>query len=178
MKKMTDADKAKLKKLSAGKGALANGKLSMDQQFELNALKRMERQSRSYSPAPMSAAAKKKAARAGQKTQAVIGIKKDAKKIAGVAGKVAGKVAGAAKSKVKADIKAAKMVAGVASKVAKSPVKSAKTAVGIAAKVATFPADMAYKAGKALAKEKGPKRGVGKGDPLQNLINAKKAKKK
>jgi len=65
MKKMTDAEKARLKRLSAGKGALANGKLSMDQKLELNALKRMERQSRSYSPAPMSDAAKRKASRAG-----------------------------------------------------------------------------------------------------------------
>ena len=166
MKKMTDADKAKLKKLSAGKGALANGKLSMDQQFELNALKRMERQSRSYSPAPMSAAAKKKAARAGQKTQAVIGIKKDAKKIAGVAGKVAGKVAGAAKSKVKADIKVAKTVAGFAAKAAIAP------AVG---------ANKIAKAGlKALAKEPRTKqmyRQVGKGDPLNKLKDIKKAKK-
>jgi len=70
MKKMTDADKARLKKLTAGKGSLANGKLSGDEQFELNALKRMERQSKTYSPAPMSAAAKKKAAAAGKATAA------------------------------------------------------------------------------------------------------------
>ena len=69
-KKITDADKARLKKLAAGKGALANGKLSMDQQLELSALKRMDRQSKSYSPAPMSAAAKKKAAARGKETAA------------------------------------------------------------------------------------------------------------
>jgi len=125
MKKMTDADKAKLKKLSAGKGALASGKLSMDQQFELNALKRMERQSRSYSPAPMSAAAKKKAARAGQKTQAVIGIKKDAKKIAGAAGKAVGFATKAAMAPSELLIKGAK--AG-----AKALTKEPRTKRGVA----------------------------------------------
>ena len=70
MKKITDADKARLKKLTAGKGALANGKLSMDEQLEFNALKRKERQATAYSPAPMSAAAKKKAGARGKATAA------------------------------------------------------------------------------------------------------------
>jgi hypothetical protein len=142
-----------------------------------------------YSPAPMSNKKKETTRRASEKKQAVTNIKKDLTKISGVAGKVAGKAAGLAKAKVKADIKVAKKVSSVAGKVAgkaagmakskvKADLKAAKTAVGIATKVATFPADMAYKAGKALAKEKGLKRQVGKGDPLKNLINAKKAKKK
>jgi hypothetical protein len=65
MKKITDAEKARLKKLSAGKGALTNGKLSMDEQLELLGLKDRLKQSRAYSPAPMSAAAKAKAGAAG-----------------------------------------------------------------------------------------------------------------
>jgi hypothetical protein len=105
--------------------------------------KRNQEKSRQYSPAPMSAAAKKKAARAGQKTQAVIGIKKDVRKIAGAAGK----------------------------------------AVGFATKAAMAPSELLIKGAKAgakaLAKEvRGPKRGVAKGDPLKNLKNIKKAKKK
>jgi len=91
MKKMTDAEKARLKKLQAGKGALANGKLSGDQKLELIALKRMERQSKSYSPAPMSAAAKAKAAAAGKVTGAKTKPKSTATKVAGVVGKVAGR---------------------------------------------------------------------------------------
>lgn len=65
MKKMTDAEKARLKRLSAGRGALANGKLSMDEQLELQGLKKKAKASTSYSPKPMSDAAKRKASRAG-----------------------------------------------------------------------------------------------------------------
>jgi hypothetical protein len=72
MRKITDAEKARLKKLSAGKGAMADGSLSMDQKMELNALKRKARQATSYSPAPMSAAAKAKAGARGKATQAKV----------------------------------------------------------------------------------------------------------
>jgi hypothetical protein len=75
-KKMTDADKAELKKLQAGKGALANGKLSMDQQLALLGLQDKLIRSRSYSPAPMSAAAKAKAGARGKATQAKVTARK------------------------------------------------------------------------------------------------------
>jgi hypothetical protein len=65
MKKMTDAEKARLKKLQAGKGSLANGKLSMDEVLERQGLKKKELRTKAYSPAPMSAAAKAKAGAAG-----------------------------------------------------------------------------------------------------------------
>ena len=39
-KELTASEKATLKKLMAGKGALANGKLSMDQQLQLQGLKK------------------------------------------------------------------------------------------------------------------------------------------
>jgi len=88
-----------------------------------------------YSPAPMTDKQKKTAARSGQKTQAVIGIKKDLTKIAGVAGKVAGKVTSTAK------------------KVAKAEVKAAKTAVGVAKKAIQYtPEGMAIKGAKAVIK--------------------------
>ena len=70
MKKITDADKARLKKLQAGKGSLANGKLSMDEVLERQGLKKKELRTKAYSPSPMSAAAKKKAAAAGKATGA------------------------------------------------------------------------------------------------------------
>ncbi len=97
---------------------------------------------------------------------------KVAKKVSNVAGKVAGKAVGAAKSKVKADIKAAKTVAGFAAKTAMSPVTGAKTVARFVAKQAMPPSSNpilkgAKAAGKAIA-----------GDPLKNLIKAKKAKKK
>lgn len=52
----------------------------------------------SYSPKPMTAAAKKKASAAGKATGAKTKPKSTAVKVAGVAGKVAGKVAGRAKT--------------------------------------------------------------------------------
>lgn len=135
-KKITDAEKAELKKLAAGKGALANGKLSMDQKIELNALKRKARQATAYSPAPMSAAAKAKAAARGKATAAKTKPKSTASKVAGAAGKVAGKAAGLAKAKVKADIKAAKTVASFGAKVAMAPATGAnKIAKVLAEKV-------------------------------------------
>jgi len=76
MKKMTDADKAKLKRLAAGKGARSDGGLTSDQKLELLGLRDMERRSRSYSPKPMTAAAKAKAAAAGKAT----GVKTSARK--------------------------------------------------------------------------------------------------
>jgi hypothetical protein len=90
-KKMTDADKAKLKKLAAGKGARSDGGLTSDQKLELLGLRDMERKSRSYSPAPMSAAAKKKAAAAGKATGAKTSARKP-KAGSGVASKVASRV--------------------------------------------------------------------------------------
>jgi hypothetical protein len=51
-----------------------------------------------YAPTPMSEDAKKAAAKRGLKKQAVSSIKKDVKKIAGLAGKVAGGVAKRAKA--------------------------------------------------------------------------------
>ena len=89
MKKMTDADKAKLKRLAAGKGARSDGGLTSDQKLELLGLRDMERKSRSYSPAPMSAAAKKKAAAAGKATGAKTKPKSVASKVGGAAGSVA-----------------------------------------------------------------------------------------
>jgi hypothetical protein len=91
MKKMTDADKAKLKKLASGKGARSDGGLTSDQKLELLGLRDMERKSRSYSPAPMSAAAKKKAAAAGKATGAKTSARKP-KAGSGVASKVASRV--------------------------------------------------------------------------------------
>jgi len=88
MKKITDADKARLKKLTAGKGALANGKLSMDEQLEFNALKRKERQATAYSPRPMSAAAKAKAGARGKATAARTKPKSTASKVVGALDKV------------------------------------------------------------------------------------------
>jgi hypothetical protein len=88
MKKITDADKARLKKLTAGKGALANGKLSMDEQLEFNALKRKERQATAYSPRPMSAADKAKASARGKATAARTKPKSLASKVVNVAGKI------------------------------------------------------------------------------------------
>jgi hypothetical protein len=109
-----------------------------------------------YSPAPMTAAAKKKAAALkGAKKQAGISIKKDTKKIAGAAGKVAGKVTSTAKKVVKAEVGAAKKAVKFVAKQAMPPssnpiLKSAKAV------------------GKVIA-----------GDPLiKNLINTKKANKK
>ena len=100
-----------------------------------------------------------------------------------VAGKVAGKAAGLAKAKVKADLKIANTAAGVAKKVAgkaagmakskvKADIKTAKTVAGFVAKQVMPPSNNpilkgAKAAGKAIA-----------GDPLKNLIKAKKAKKK
>lgn len=119
--------------------------------------------STSYSPAPMGRAEKsftRYAAREKQVGKYGMTKQKDgrltinvgkkpstASKVAGTVGKVAGKAAGIAKSKVKADIKAAKTVAGVAGKVAgkaagvaksnvKANVKAAKTVAGVAGKVA------------------------------------------
>jgi hypothetical protein len=86
-KKMTDADKAKLKRLAAGKGARSDGGLTSDQKLELLGLRDMERKSRSYSPAPMSAAAKKKAAAAGKATGAKTSARKP-KAGSGVASKI------------------------------------------------------------------------------------------
>jgi hypothetical protein len=88
-KKMTDADKAKLKKLAAGKGARSDGKLTSDQKLELLGLRDMERKSRSYSPKPMTAAAKNKAEAAGKATGAKTKPKSLASKVSGAAGKVA-----------------------------------------------------------------------------------------
>jgi hypothetical protein len=93
---------------------------------------------------------------------------KVAKKVADVAGKVAGKAAGAAKSKVKADIKVAKKVAGVAGKVAMAP-------VNVMDKVSTAGRNAIMNQ---LGGTKRNFRQVGKGDPLKNLKNIKKAKKK
>jgi hypothetical protein len=70
MKKMTDAEKATLKKLMAGKGALANGKLSMDQKLELQALKKKAKASTSYSPKPMGLYEQGQTSRAAAKKQA------------------------------------------------------------------------------------------------------------
>jgi hypothetical protein len=82
-KKMTDADKAKLKRLAAGKGARSDGGLTSDQSLELLGLRDMERRSRSYSPKPMTAAAKKKAAAAGKATGAKTKPKSLASKVVG-----------------------------------------------------------------------------------------------
>jgi hypothetical protein len=82
-KKMTDADKAELKRLAAGKGARSDGGLTSDQSLELLGLRDMERRSRSYSPKPMTAAAKKKAAAAGKATRAKTKPKSLASKVAG-----------------------------------------------------------------------------------------------
>ncbi len=90
MKKMTDADKAKLKRLAAGKGARSDGGLTSDQSLELLGLRDMERRSRSYSPKPMTAAAKKKAAAAGKATGAKTSARKP-KAGSGVASKVVGR---------------------------------------------------------------------------------------
>jgi hypothetical protein len=89
-KKMTDADKATLKRLAAGKGARSDGGLTSDQSLELLGLRDMERRSRSYSPKPMTAAAKKKAAAAGKATGAKVTARKP-KAGSGVASKVAGR---------------------------------------------------------------------------------------
>lgn len=132
--------------------------------------------STSYSPAPMSAPEKsfiRRGAREKQVAKYGMTKQKDGKltinvgkkpstasKVAGAAGKVAGKAAGIAKSKVKADIKAAKTVAGLAGKVA-----------GKAAGVA-----------KAIAKKPRPVtkqmyRKVGKGGPIKPMMKQKPKKK-
>jgi hypothetical protein len=154
-----------------------------------------------YSPAPMSNKKKETTRRASEKKQAVTNIKKDLTKISGVAGKVAGKAAGLAKAKVKADIKVAKKVSNVAGKVAgkavgaakskvKADIKAAKTVAGFAAKTAMSPVTGAKTVARFVAKQAMPPssnpilkgaKAAGKaiaGDPLKNLIKAKKAKKK
>jgi hypothetical protein len=111
-----------------------------------------------------------------------------------VAGKVAGKAAGLAKAKVKADIKVAKKVSDVAGKVAgkaagmakskvKADLKVAKTVAGVAGKVAMAPVNAIDKVSTAgrnaiMNQLRGPKRGVGKGGSLKQLMNNKNMKKK
>jgi hypothetical protein len=84
-KKMTDAEKAKLKKMLMKGGNL--DKIAK----ERAAAKAKAKASTSYSPAPMSAAAKAKAAAAGKATAAKTKPKSTAAKVAGVVGKVAGR---------------------------------------------------------------------------------------
>ena len=61
-KPTTKKELAAQEKRLFGKGAMADGSLSIDQKMARNARARKQAQSRSYSPAPMSAAAKKKMA--------------------------------------------------------------------------------------------------------------------
>ena len=90
-KKMSDADKAYLKRLlkqaKPGKGAMADGSLSMDQKMALSALKRKEKQATAYSPKPMSMRAADKASARGKATQAKVTARKP-KAGSGVASKV------------------------------------------------------------------------------------------
>jgi hypothetical protein len=128
--------------------------------------------STSYSPAPMGRAEKaftKYAAREKQVGKYGMTKQKDGRltinvgKKPSTASKVVDKVTGLAKSKVKADIKAAKTVAGVAGKVAgkaagvakskvKADIKAAKTVAGVAGKVAGKAAGVA----KAIVKKERP----------------------
>ena len=104
---MTDAQKAKLKKMLMQGGNLDKPK--------------PKKASTSYSPAPMSAKKKETTRRAAEKKQAVTNIKKDTMKIAGAAGKVAGKVTSTAKKVVKAEVGAAKKAIGFTAKAAMAP---------------------------------------------------------
>jgi hypothetical protein len=132
---------------------------SMATQSKIVTDKPTKKPSTKYSPAPMSDAAKAKARIAAAKKQPSLTSK---------AGKVAGKVAGVAVSKVKADIKAAKMF------------------TDFAARAATFPGEMVLKGAKAGAKAlaKPPRtrqmyRQVGKGGTtIKQLMNNKNIKKK
>lgn len=80
-KEMTDAQKAKLKKMLSQGG-------NLDKAAKERAAAKKKA---SYSPAPMSAAAKKKAAAAGKATGAKTKPKSTVSKVAGVVGKVAGR---------------------------------------------------------------------------------------
>jgi len=79
-KKMSDADKAYLKRLlkdvKQGTGAKADGSLSMDQKMALSALKLQQKQATAYSPKPMSMRAADKASARGTATQAKVTARK------------------------------------------------------------------------------------------------------
>jgi len=98
-KKMSDADKAYLKRLlkdvKQGTGAKADGSLSMDQKMALSALKLQQKQATAYSPKPMSMRAADKASARGTATQAKVTARKPkagsgvVSNVVGAAGKVA-----------------------------------------------------------------------------------------
>lgn len=127
-KKMTDADKAKAKIKDTTKTVTKSGRTitsSATSSYPKDIKKGSmagnskivemvppkKKASAKYSPAAMSEKAKKAAARGGEKKQAVIGIKKDLKKIAGAAGKAAGLTAKAATLPSRMIIKGAKAAA-------------------------------------------------------------------